>query len=139
VTNDTITQWYNNFLNENVPWRPKFFRNCFSIASGLDGFPIAFFWFCWAIVKDHLLRVFTNFHELAIFEKSLNATFIALIPKRIGQFEAKDFRPMSLVGSVNKILVKVLAIKMKQVLGVLISKSQNAFIRGTNSILGSYN
>lgn len=109
---------------------PQILQDCFSIASGLDGFSIAFFRFCWAIVKDDLLRVFTNFHELDIFEKSLNATFIALVPKRIGQFEVKDFRPMSLVGSLNKNFVKVLAIKMKQVLGVLISKSQNAFIRG---------
>jgi hypothetical protein len=60
-----------------------------------------------------ILCVFHNFHEHGLFEKSLNATFIALIPKKIGQLEVRDFRPTSLVGSVYKILAKVLAIRMK--------------------------
>jgi hypothetical protein len=55
---------------------------------------------CWAIVKDDLTRVFHNFHEHELFEKSLNDTFIVLIPKKIGQLEVKDFRLISLVGSV---------------------------------------
>ena len=50
---------------------------------GLDGFPIAFFQLCWVVVKDDLMHVFHNFHEHGLFEKSLNATFIALIPKKI--------------------------------------------------------
>uniref|UniRef100_A0A7N2KUK5 Reverse transcriptase zinc-binding domain-containing protein n=1 Tax=Quercus lobata TaxID=97700 RepID=A0A7N2KUK5_QUELO len=40
------------------------------------------------------------------FEKSLNATFIALIPKKNGAPNIRDFRPISLVGSVHKILAK---------------------------------
>jgi hypothetical protein len=73
------------------------------------------------------MRVFHNFQEHELFEKSLNTMFIALIPKKIGQLEVIDFKPISLVGSVYKTLAKVLDIKLKQVLGVLISKSQNAF------------
>jgi hypothetical protein len=37
---------------------------------------------CWAIVKDDFMRVFHNFHEQELFEKSLNTTFIVLIPKK---------------------------------------------------------
>jgi hypothetical protein len=55
------------------------------------GFPIAF-QSCWAIVKDDLMRLFHNFHEHGWFEKSLNATFIVLIPKRIGQLEVREFQ-----------------------------------------------
>jgi hypothetical protein len=76
------------------------------------------------------MRVFHNFHGCEMFKKSLNTTFIALIPKKIGQLEVKDFRPISLVGSVYKILAKVLAIRMKQVLGLLISNNHNAFTGG---------
>jgi hypothetical protein len=32
-------------------------------ASGPDGFTIAFFQSCWAIVKDDLIRIFYNFLE----------------------------------------------------------------------------
>ena len=61
---------------------------------------------------------------------SLNATFIALIPKKNGASNIRDFRPISLVGSVYKILAKVLANLLKEVLDQLIAKSQNSFVGG---------
>ena len=61
---------------------------------------------------------------------SLNATFIALIPKKNGASNIRDFRPISLVGSVYKILAKVLANRLKKVLNQLISESQNNFVGG---------
>lgn len=82
-------------------------------ALGPDGFTIAFFLSCWTIVKDDLMCGFHNFHEHELFEKSLNATLIAVVPKKIVQPEIREFRPISLVGSVYKILAKVLAIIMK--------------------------
>jgi predicted component of type VI protein secretion system len=42
----------------------------------------------------------------------------------------KDFRPISVVRGVYKIISKVLAIRFKLVLGKIISNSQNAFIGG---------
>ena len=59
------------------------------------------------------------------FKKSLNATFIALIPKKVAAMELKDFWPISLVGGVYKILAKVLAIRLRMVLGDIISAPQN--------------
>jgi hypothetical protein len=76
------------------------------------------------------MRAFHYFYEHELFKKSFNTRFIALIPKKIGQLEVKDFRPISLVGSIYKILAKFLTIRMKQVLGELISNNQNAFIGG---------
>jgi hypothetical protein len=40
-----------------------------------------------------------EFYEHGQFEKSLNATFISLIPKKPGAIEIKDFQPISLVGA----------------------------------------
>lgn len=70
------------------------------------------------------------FFQEANFTKSLNATFIALIPKKREAIEIKDFKPISLLGSVYKIIAKVLAERLKLVIGNLISDNQNAFIRG---------
>ena len=42
----------------------------------------------------------------------------------------RDFRPISLVGSVYKILAKVLANRLKEVLDQLTSESQNSFVGG---------
>jgi hypothetical protein len=39
----------------------------------------------------------------------------------------RDFRPINLLGSIYKILAKVLAIRMKQVLDSLNSNNENAF------------
>jgi hypothetical protein len=42
----------------------------------------------------------------------------------------KDFCPISLVGDIYKIISKDLANRLKMVLEKIISRSQNAFIRG---------
>jgi len=65
-----------------------------------------------------------------VFEKSLNASFISLIPKTPGALSLKDFRPISLVGGIYKIIAKVLANRLKTVMDKVISKSQSAFIKG---------
>ena len=49
-----------------------------------------------------------DFHARDVFHKSLNATFLCLIPKMAGVDDITKFRPISLVGSVYKILAKVL-------------------------------
>ena len=78
-------------------------------APGLDSFSTAFFQSCWCILKAEIMAEFQNFHTQAVFEKSLNASFLALIPKKMNTVEIKDFRPISLVGGICKIISKVLA------------------------------
>ena len=99
-------------------------------ASGPDGFPMAFFQFCWDVVRMDIMQVLNYFHGMGSFERSLNATFLALIPKKIEAVEMKDFRPISLVGGVYKILAKLLANRLRLVLPTIISPSQNAFVQG---------
>ena len=73
-----------------------------------------------------------------MFERSLNALFLALIPKKNNAIDVKDFRPISLVGSVYKLLSKVLANRLRVMLDSLISESQNSFVGGKqilNSVL----
>ena len=77
-----------------------------------------------------MLAVFSEFYEYGSFVRSLNATFLSLIPKKVNAVVVKDFRPISLVGSMYKILAKVLANRLSVVLAAVISPSQNAFIQG---------
>ena len=56
--------------------------------------------------------------------------FLSLIPKKNNALNIKDFRPISLVGSVYKLLSKVLANRLRLVLDKLISESQNSFVGG---------
>ena len=75
------------------------------------------------------MAVFHHFFAKGQFEKSLNATFITFIPKKNEAIEVKDFRPISLVEGVYKIIAKVLANKLCTVMEDIISASQNAFVR----------
>ena len=75
------------------------------------------------------MAVFHHFFAKCQFEKSLNATFITLIPKKIEAIEVKDFRSISLVWRVYKTIAKVLADRLRTVMEDIISASQNAFVR----------
>ncbi|RVW75000.1 LINE-1 reverse transcriptase-like [Vitis vinifera] len=97
-------------------------------APGPDGFTGAFWQFCWEFVKEEVLEMFKDFHEQKAFLKSLNTTFLVLIPKKGGAEELGDFRPISLVGGLYKLLAKVLANRIKNVVGRVVSSDQNAFV-----------
>ena len=77
---------------------------------------------------------FREFFKHNRFIKSLNAAFLVLIPKRGNVEDIKDLKLISLVGGLYKILTKVLANKLKRVMGLIISQSQNAFIEGKQII-----
>ena len=73
---------------------------------------------------------FKEFHDHNCFVKSLNVTFLVLIPKKGGVEDLRDFRPISLVGGLYKWLTKVLANRLKLMVGKVVSKAQNAFVEG---------
>ena len=58
--------------------------------------------------------MFKDFHEKARFVRSLNSTFIVLVPKKGGAEDFKDFRPISLVNNQYKLIAKVLANRLKK-------------------------
>ena len=60
----------------------------------------------------------------------MNASFLSLILKKNNALNIRDFRPISLVGSMYKLLFKVLANRLRTVLVKLISESQNSFVGG---------
>lgn len=60
----------------------------------------------------------------------MNSTIITLIPKIANPFWMKEYRPISCSNIVYKIYSKILAERMKVVIGDLVSKKKNAFIKG---------
>ena len=95
---------------------------------GLNGFTMTFWLFCWDVVKSDILGLFREFYLHGTFQRSFNSTFLMLIPKKELVEDLRDFKPISLVGSVYKLLVKVLTNRLKLVMGKVISDSQQAFI-----------
>ena len=74
--------------------------------------------------------IFRDFFVSRKFVKSLNSTFIVMVPKKEGAEDFKDFRPISLVGSLYKLIAKVLANRLKKVMDRVVNKAQNAFVEG---------
>ena len=82
------------------------------------------------------MRFLTEFHRNDRLAKGINSTFITLIPKVDNPHRLNDFRPISLVGSIYKILAKVLANRLRSVIGLVISDAQSAFIKGRQILDG---
>uniref|UniRef100_A0A2N9F4W2 Reverse transcriptase domain-containing protein n=1 Tax=Fagus sylvatica TaxID=28930 RepID=A0A2N9F4W2_FAGSY len=80
--------------------------------------------------EEDVMDFFGEVHTHCKFEKSLNTTFLSLIPKKVDATNIRDFRPISLIGSVYKLLSKVLANRLRLVLDGIISESQNSFVGG---------
>ncbi len=92
-------------------------------ASGPDVFSMNFFQTCSDVIKINVMKVFLDFHQHGKFERIFNATFITLIPKKVGIVKV---HPISLVCGGYKIIAKVLANSLKIVLDNIISKTHNA-------------
>ena len=76
------------------------------------------------------MELFKEFYDQRSFAKSLNTTFLVLIPKKGGAEDLGDFWHISLLGGLYKLLAKVLANRLKKVLGKVVSEDQNAFVKG---------
>jgi len=96
---------------------------------GPDGVNLGFIKDFWDILKDDLMRFLSEFHRNGRLAKGINSTFIALIPKVDSPQSLNDFRAISLVGSMYKILAKVLANRLRSMIGSVVLESQSAFIK----------
>jgi len=80
-----------------------------SKSPGPDGFNMNFIKKSWGVLKDDIVVAAAFFHENGHIPKGCNASFVALIPKVQDPVMLEQYRPISLVGAVYKIISKVLA------------------------------
>jgi len=98
-------------------------------SSSSDGINFGFINNFWTEMKDDIVRFLTEFHRNEKLSKGINSTFIALIPKVESPQSLNEFRPISLVGSLYKILAKILANRPRQVIGSIMSDAQSVFVK----------
>ncbi|GJW09970.1 RNA-directed DNA polymerase, eukaryota [Tanacetum coccineum] len=105
---------------------------------GLDGFSFGFYRRFWYLIENDVYDVVRYFFTYEVIPKGCNSSFIALIPKSPGANTVKDFRPISLIGSVYKIIAKILANRLVGVLGDIVNEVQSAFIADRQILDGPF-
>nr|GFB79259.1 RNA-directed DNA polymerase, eukaryota [Tanacetum cinerariifolium] len=80
-----------------------------SKSPSLDGYTFEFFKHYWSFIGPNLCSAVKCFFDKGCFLRGGNSSFIALIPKVTDAKFVADFRPISLIGSVYKVVTKILA------------------------------
>jgi hypothetical protein len=107
-----------------------------SKSPGPDGFNFAFIKHFWDLLKHEVRILFDQFYGNECLPKCLSSYFLTLIPKVKSPQALGDFRPISLLGCLYKIVAKVLAARLAMVLGDVISPTQSAFLKGRQFVEG---
>ena len=107
-----------------------------SKSPGPDGFNFSFFKEFWYLLKHEIRIMFDQFHANETIPKSFLSFFVTLIPKVNASMSLKQYRPISLLGSLYKLLSKVLANRLSKVMNSIISVSQSAFLKGRHLVDG---
>ena len=122
----TITEEVNawleaKYIREEVEWALKQMEPL--KAPGPNGLSSLFFQKYWQDVGDDVSQAVLHYLNIVSFPSSLNHTFIILIPKVKSSIRVFEYRPISLCNILYKLVSKVVANRLKQVLSNLISES----------------
>ncbi|KAA3460126.1 reverse transcriptase [Gossypium australe] len=101
-------------------------------APGSDGYHAIFFQSQWDLVGGAVCEWVQGIFAGNKIEEELNNTLIVLIPKKDHPEDFSQFRPISLCSVLYKLVMKVIANRLKVVFPNFISPEQAGFIAGRN-------
>ncbi|KAJ1695315.1 hypothetical protein LUZ63_012013 [Rhynchospora breviuscula] len=99
-------------------------------SSGPDGYPNEFFKLNWDLVKNELIILFDALFDLSLDLTSINLAHVIMIPKVQFAQQLSEFRPISIICYLPKLISKVLNNRMAVFLPLLISNTQTGFVKG---------
>ncbi|KAJ4758597.1 RNA-directed DNA polymerase (reverse transcriptase)-related family protein [Rhynchospora pubera] len=106
-------------------------------SSGPDGFPIDFFKRFWEVIGPDIMVSLDAFQQGKLNLRSLNKATITLVPKKALPLLPNDFRPISVINTLPKLITKILANRLQSFMPELISPLQTAFTKG-RSVMESF-
>jgi len=96
---------------------------------GLDGFNNKFLKKCWPTIKDDFYGLCNSFHSNSLCFRSINSSYITLIPKLEGARFVSEYRQISLLNTSTELITKLLANRLQTVICSLIHRNQYGFIK----------
>lgn len=81
------------------------------------------------LAHDFTIAVQSVF-KFGFLPKGINSTILDLIPKKADSMEMREYRPISCCNVLYKVVSKILANRLKQILPRIISENQSAFVKG---------
>lgn len=136
--------WFQDLLGFQVPYEAAmqmvalptqleikaiFFKLNPNKAPGPDGLTSGFFKGAWDIVGDETVRTIQQFFSSSFLPASANATILTLVPKFPGASRITEFRPISCLNTIYKVISRLLVKRLKPMLPTLILPSQTAFVK----------
>ncbi|KAH0700920.1 hypothetical protein KY284_015135 [Solanum tuberosum] len=103
-------------------------------AAGPDGIGGKFYQVGWSIIKEDLLAAVQSFFCGNIMPKFMSHACLVLLPKTEQPTKFTDLRPISLSNFSNKIVSKILSMRLATILPLLLSDNQSGFVRGRSII-----
>ncbi|GKC82014.1 RNA-directed DNA polymerase, eukaryota, reverse transcriptase zinc-binding domain protein [Tanacetum coccineum] len=102
---------------------------CSSVKSpGPDGFNFKFIKRYWDLIKFEFFSFIKYFEKYGSLTRGCNSSFIVLILKNSDPLGIGDYRPISLIGCMYKVLAKLLATRLSKIIHKLIRPNQTAFL-----------
>nr|GEY80979.1 RNA-directed DNA polymerase, eukaryota [Tanacetum cinerariifolium] len=105
---------------------------------GPDGYLFDFFRKFWDTLGSDFCEAVEWFCDHSSFSKGCNSSFIALILKNQDPKFVNDYRPISLIGCLYKVVTKILANRLLSVISGLISDVQMAFLPNRQILDGPF-
>ena len=90
----------------------------------------SFFTFAWEVVAQDLYNAIVSFFCGAELPRFITATSIVLIPKVSSPQDFGQFRPISVCNFLNKVISRILVLRLAPILPCIISPQQSGFVKG---------
>ncbi|GKV14959.1 hypothetical protein SLEP1_g25757 [Rubroshorea leprosula] len=107
-----------------------------SKAPGPDGFNFRFMKSMWEDIKSEVIGFVKEFQEQSKLKRGSNASFIVMIPKTKNPQRIEEYKPISLIGVMYKVVAKLLASRLCKVMHKIIGEQQMSFIKGRQLVDG---
>lgn len=99
-------------------------------ALGPDGLTSGFYKSSWHILGDEVVNSIRHFFFSSFMPTATNSTILSMVPKHTGASSITDYRPISCLNTLYKVVSRLLVKRLKPILPLLIAPNQTAFVKG---------